>query len=137
VPSRPKRIDYDVAVDSELRATSDGRAPLDAGRGWTPEHLVLAALARCSLASLDYHARRMSIATTTSATASGAVTERDDGTWGFIDVECRLDVELEPMPPPDDLYGLLDRAERGCFVGSSLRPAPDYRWRVNGRDVRR
>jgi hypothetical protein len=55
---------------------------------------------------------------------------------GLFDVECSLDVSLDPAPPQDVLRGLLDRAERGCFIGSSLTPKPRYHWRVNGEEIR-
>jgi hypothetical protein len=31
---------------------------------------------------------------------------------------------------------LLDRAERGCFVGNSLTARPAYHWTVNGEAIR-
>ena len=130
---RPKRTEYGVAIDTSGSATADGRSPFEPGEGWTPEHLVLAALAYCSLASLAYHARRASLDVTASATAAGAVTQRADGVWALVDVRCDLDVRLEPEPP--DVAELTTKAERGCFVGASLAEKPAYRWTVNGRAV--
>jgi hypothetical protein len=82
--------------------------------------------------SLAYHARRLSVDTSAAAEASGAVAPRDDGSWGLIDIECRIDAELHPRPPGEPLRGLLRRAEAGCFVGASLSPKPIYHWTVNG-----
>jgi len=99
--------------------------------GWTPEHLVLAALARCSLASLRHHAEREGVAATGVAAASGVVTKRDaDGRYAFVELQCGLDVELEP--DPTDLPALLALAERDCFIGASLTAPVEYEWRVNG-----
>jgi organic hydroperoxide reductase OsmC/OhrA len=104
---------------------------------WTPEHLVLAGLARCTLTSLDFHAKRAGLNVTGSASAQGLVTKRDeDGRYAFVEIECGLDVELDPAPQGDAVKELLDLAERDCFVGASLTAKPRYEWRVNGEVVR-
>lgn len=120
---RPKRIEYAVEID--------GRDPTAFDPAWTPEHLVLAALARCSLAAFAHHARKDGVAVEASAAARGAISRRDDGSWGLVDIECAVDARLDPEP--SDLRDLLTRAERGCFVGASLAPAPRYVWTINGR----
>jgi organic hydroperoxide reductase OsmC/OhrA len=135
VPPRAKRTEYVVNVDRALRPSLDGgRALLDVPDDWTPEHLVLAALASCTLISLHHHARRAGVDITAQATARGAVSPREDGRWGFVDFECLVDVELDPTPPGDETAALLARAENGCFIGASLMPKPTYRWRVDGAD---
>ena len=60
----------------------------------------------------------------------------DDGRYAFTEIECGLDVRLDPALAGDALAELLDLAERDCFVGASLRTAPRYEWRVNGELVR-
>ncbi|MBA3413102.1 MAG: OsmC family protein [Actinobacteria bacterium] len=120
-------------MDRARRMQAEGLAELALPEQWTPEHLVLAALARCSLASLAFHVRRAELDFVASATASGAVARREDGGWGFVDLECALDVELEPALPQEELSALVARAERGCFVGASLSPRPQYRWQLNGQ----
>ena len=134
VPVRAKRKQYDIELERSGRATAEGDFPLELDDAWTPEHLLLLAVARCTLSALDHHARRASIRVSAGATAGGAVSERADGSWGFVDVECRLDVDLDPLPADDDLSSLLRSTERGCFVGASLDPKPTYRWRVNGEE---
>jgi organic hydroperoxide reductase OsmC/OhrA len=114
VPARPKRTEYAVEIG--------GRDPTAFDPAWTPEHLVLAALARCSLAALDHHARKDGISVEASATARGAISRRDDGSWGFVEIECAVDARLDPEP--SGTGDLLARAERGCFIGASLAPAP-------------
>ena len=121
----PRRSEYAVELESRNPAALDP--------AWTPEHLVLAALARCSLAALAYHAKREGVAAEAAARATGAVSRRDDGSWGFVELECAVEATLEPEP--DDAADLLARAERGCFIGASLDPKPRYSWIVNGRSV--
>ncbi len=123
----PKRFEYTVTVASGALAVDDE---------WTPEHLVLAALGRCTLKSLEFHAGRASISATGTAAAAAVVTKReDDGRYALVEVECGLDVELEPPPQAEQLAELLALAERDCFVGASLTAKPRYEWRVNGELV--
>ena len=129
-----KTFEYALSVDRAGRPAAEGGEPLELPEEWTAEHLVLAGLARCTLTSLRYHATRAGLDAVGSAEARGVVTKReDDGRYAFVEVECRLDVEIEPAP--DDLAELLAKAERDCFVGASLTAPPRYRWRVNGSDV--
>jgi hypothetical protein len=73
-----------------------------------------------------------------SASAEGVVARReDDGRYAFVEVECGLDVELDPALGGERLTELLDLAERDCFVGASLTAKPRYEWRVNGEVVAR
>jgi hypothetical protein len=89
------------------------------------------------LTSLDFHAKRRNVSARGSAAAEGLVTTRDDdGRYAFVEVECGLDVELDPLPAGDELVELLDLAERDCFIGASLTAKPRYEWRVNGELVR-
>lgn len=132
---RAKHFEYWINLDEEGKLSADGR-PVDLGEDASAEHLLLAALARCSLSSLAYFARQKGIEAHGSAFASGTVTRRDeDDRYGFAEIECRMEVELEGTPSDDELRPLLESAEWGCFVGASLRPAPRYKWRVNGRDL--
>lgn len=132
---RPRR-EYRIELSRGGTLITDRGNSLDVPPAWTPEHLVLAALARCTLLALEHHARRESLSAGIAATAHGEVDRREDGGWGFTRLDCALDVSFDPLPSTDDLQRLLDRAEHGCFVGASLTPKPTYRWRVNGVDVR-
>jgi uncharacterized OsmC-like protein len=127
---------YAVSVDRDWSARSDeGGAPIASEEAWTPEHLVLAGLARCTLTSLRHHAQRAGLELTSSAEATGTVTKRSsDDRYAFVEIAVELDVRLEP--PPENVRELLARAERDCFVGASLTVEPDYRWLVNGEEVR-
>jgi organic hydroperoxide reductase OsmC/OhrA len=132
VSPRPKRTDYSVAVERSGRAYAEGRIALEAPEGWTPEHVVLFALAACSLTSLRHHVRRAGLDHSASATATGAIGPREDGSWGFLEIACAIDADIDPAPSGNELPALLASAERGCFVGASLQPKPAYRWTVNG-----
>jgi uncharacterized OsmC-like protein len=136
MPSAPKEFRYAIGLDRAGRLTADGGSPLDLDDAWTPEHLMLAGLARCTLQSLRFHADRAGIDFLARASASGVVTKRaDDGRYAFVELDVDIDLELEPLPPREGLAALLAEAERDCFVGATLNPSPVYRWRVNGAQV--
>ncbi len=130
---RAKHFEYWITLDDD-GLTADGQ-PMQLAEA-SAEHLLLAGLARCSISSLVYFARQRNVEADASAYASGTVTRReDDDRYGFTNIECRMDVRLDGELGDDELRTLLQSAEWGCFVGASLRPAPRYKWRVNGRDL--
>ena len=134
----PKRFEYAASLGADGRLLAEGADPIDPGPAWTPEHLLLAGLMRCTLKSLRFHADRRGVSATGGATAEGLVTRREeDGRFALVSVECGLDVRLEPPPEAEGLRKLLDLAERDCFVGVSLTAKPRYEWRVNGEVVPR
>ena len=108
---RPKVLDYSIALDRRYRVSADGGSHEQLPRDFAPEHLVLAGLARCTLTSLAYHAGRAGIKiSSSSAVAKGEVTKRaSDGRYAFVDLECTLDVELQPAPDEATQRDLLAR----------------------------
>ncbi|HEU5215309.1 MAG TPA: OsmC family protein [Gaiellaceae bacterium] len=133
VKAKELRYAVDLATTGEV-STEDGVALVQAAE-WSPEHLLLAALVRCSLKSLRYHARRMGVdAGPATGSARTLVTKREtDGHYALVETEVELAVEIEPEP--HSLAELLALAERDCFIGSSLTAKPSYRWTVNGRTI--
>ena len=124
-----KRLEYTV--------TSRLGDPAHAEPDWTAEHLLLAGLARCSLSSLEYFAKRVNVEVSGTADADGIVTRRDaDGRFAFVETRVALDIQVEPALEGAELAKLLDSAEYGCFIGASLTAKPAYEWRVNGEPVR-
>ena len=131
---KAKEFRYGIELDRAGRLTADGHAPLELDPAWTPEHLVLAGLVRCTLQSLRHHADHGGVDFAGTARATARVTKRaGDERYAFVEIDVNLDLELEPLP--DDVRALLDKAERDCFVGASLQPSPNYRWRVNGTAI--
>ena len=128
--AKPKVLEYAVEVDRAGRMTVPGGAQLDAPEGWSPDHLLLAALVRCSIESLTYHARRAGHDVRAAGFASGTVTKRDeDGRYAFVDIDCAIDATLSPRT--SEVADLLLKAERDCFVGASLTIEPRYDWRIS------
>ena len=136
VANSAKTFSYVVSLDRDWTGTSDrGGSPLPNEPGWTPEHLLLAGLARCTLTSLRHHARLAGITATGAADARGRVTRREeDERYAFVELDVELDVSFEPKP--QDVRELLAKAERDCFVGASLTAPPRYSWIVDGEEIR-
>jgi organic hydroperoxide reductase OsmC/OhrA len=137
VSARTRVLQFDITVDRSGNARSAlGGSPIPREPEWWAEHLVLAGLVRCTLASLDYSARRAGVTVVSSGSAHGVVTKRDqDGLHAFVEIETTLEVEVEPVLDDDGLRGLLARAEHGCFASNSLIARPRHRWIVNGEEV--
>jgi organic hydroperoxide reductase OsmC/OhrA len=135
MPVKPRELRYAVDLGTGGEFVDEDAVRLDVPPEWTPEHLLLAALMRCSLTSLGYHAKQAGLTVgATSGSARGMVTKREsDERYAFVEVDTELAVELDPEP--DDLAGLLAQAERDCFIGASLTVKPSYRWTVNGRTI--
>jgi organic hydroperoxide reductase OsmC/OhrA len=134
---RPRVFEFDVTVDRDRVAHSSlGGSPLPRESEWWPEHYVLAGLVRCTLASMDYAARRAGSTCVGSGVAHGVVTRREeDGRYAFVEIEASFEVQLEPAPARETLPELVAKAEAGCFVGNSLTAKPRYRWRINGEEL--
>lgn len=130
--AKPKRFAYSVAVDHSGRISAEDEASfVDVGDEWTADHLLLAAVVRCSIVSLQFHARRANMSATASGSARGVVTRPEgEDRFRFVEIDVEIDGELDPPPDPAALGRLLLVAERDCFVGSSLVAKPAYRWRV-------
>jgi organic hydroperoxide reductase OsmC/OhrA len=128
VKAKEFRYAVDLGEGGVLR-TEDG-TPLGGGPEWTPEHLLLAGLLRCSLTSLRHHARRAGIEVTRATGSAKALFARreSDGRFAVTETEVVLEVGLEPQPGEAELGELLAKAERDCFIGASLTVAPSYRW---------
>jgi organic hydroperoxide reductase OsmC/OhrA len=137
MPTRPRVLHFDVTVDRAGDAHSAlGGSPLPREVEWWAEHLVLAGLVRCTLASMDYSARRAGLNSKGIGSAHGTVTKRaDDGLYAFVGIETTLEVDLAPAPEHAALRELVAHAERGCFVSNSLTAKPRHQWIVNGQAV--
>ena len=134
---KPRVLEFDVNVDRKRASRSGlGGSALGHEDEWWPEHFVLAALVRCTLASMDYSARRAGFDVAGQGRAHGTVTKRErDGLYAFVDIESRLEIELDPPPERDVAAELIAKAERGCFVSNSLETKPRHHWTINGEEI--
>lgn len=133
--ARARVFTFAVELDTDGTATSElGGDPLPVDGAWTPEHLVLAAVCRCTLASLAHHAARAGVAYRATSSASGVVTRREsDSRFAFVEIDLVVALEFDEVPGDDVLGPLVAKAERDCFVGASLTAKPRYEWTANGK----
>jgi organic hydroperoxide reductase OsmC/OhrA len=130
VATRAKVLEYAVDVDAGGRMTIPGGGQLVPPEGWSADHLLLAALVRCSIDSLTYHARRAGHTASASGEAQGTITKTEpDGRYRFVEIEVRIAAQLTPRA--SDVDELTAKAERDCFVGASLTVKPEYAWHVS------
>ena len=138
VAVRAKELRYAVDLTPAGELTDENGVVLDVPGEWSPEHLLLAALVRCSLKSLRHHAdaqgRRRALGLRQQPDARDASARPTTATHSSRPT-VELAVEIAPEPEPAALAELLALAERDCFVGSSLTAKPSYRWVVNGRTI--
>jgi uncharacterized OsmC-like protein len=128
---RAKVLEYAASVDRAGRISTGDGASLALGDEWSADDLLLAALVRCSVHSLAYHARRAGLDLVASGSARGTVTKPDGSErYRLVEVHVAIEAELDPRPEDAALAELLAKAERDCFVGASLTVSPTYDWRV-------
>jgi organic hydroperoxide reductase OsmC/OhrA len=125
-----KTFEYAVEFDAGGRLTIPGGGQFVTPEGWSADHLLLAALVRCSIDSFAYHARRAGHVVTGTGSAHGTITKTDDdGRYRFVAISVRLDMQLSPRA--SDPAPLIMKGERDCFVGASLTVKPEYEWHVS------
>jgi organic hydroperoxide reductase OsmC/OhrA len=128
--AQAKILEYAVELDRGGRFTIPGGGQLVPPEGWSADHLLLAAVVRCAIDSLAYHARRAEHEVTAFGSAQGSVTKSaDDGRYRFVAIDVRIDAQLTPRTSEPDL--LTAKAERDCFVAASLTVTPEYQWHLS------
>jgi organic hydroperoxide reductase OsmC/OhrA len=125
-----KTFEYAVEVDGGGRMTIPGGGQFVPPEGWSADHLLLAALVRCSMDAFAYHARRGGHEVAASGSAHGTITKSgDDNRYRFVSIAVRIDAQLTPRTNETD--DLVAKAQRDCFVGASLTVKPEYEWHVS------
>jgi organic hydroperoxide reductase OsmC/OhrA len=130
VPTSAKVFEYAAEIDRAGRMTIPGGAQIDPAEGWSADHLLLAALIRCSIDSFTYHARRAGHEVEAQGQARGTVTKASpEDRYAFVSLDVRIDAQLTPRATDSD--ELIANAERDCFVGASLKTKPTYDWQLS------
>ena len=128
--TRAKVFEYAVELDRGGRLTVPGGGQFVSPEGWSADHLLLAALVRCSIDSFAYHARRAGHEISASGEAQGKITKQgEDGRYRFVEIDVRIEVQLTPRTNETD--DLIAKAERDCFISASMNVKPTYTWHVS------
>ncbi len=130
MPTRAKVFEYAAEVDRAGRMTVPGGAQIDPPEGWSADHLLLAALIRCSIESLTYHARQAGHEVTAQGQAQGTITRTTpEDRYAFATIDVHIEAQLTPRTNEAD--ELTAKAERDCFIGASLKLKPVYDWQLS------
>jgi organic hydroperoxide reductase OsmC/OhrA len=86
---------------------------------WSPENLLLGALAACHHATIAAFARRHAIELREVRIEAEGLLDRTDRGLGFVSFKVRVDVDA-PSADPVALESLIRRAHDQCIVGRSL-----------------
>ena len=125
-----KILEYAVDVDNAGRMTIPGGGQFVPPEGWSADHMLLAALVRCSIDAFAYPARRAGHEVAASGEAQGTVTKSvEDGRYRFVEIDVRINAQLTPRT--NEVDDLVAKAERDCFIGASLTVKPEYVWHVS------
>ena len=131
-----KEFTYDVLLEDGGAMLADGAGAIDAPEAWKPDHFLVAALLRCTLQALRYHAERAGLEASGRGEGRALVTKRAaDERYALVEIVASYDIAIAPDPGDEGAAELVFKAERDCFVGASLTVEPEYRWNLNGRIV--
>jgi hypothetical protein len=123
-----------AAVDHAGKLFADADHGMSPDAAWTPEHLLLAALARRAVMSLHHRAAVAGHAAAGRATASAdrggrAAAPSLDAVWVGVDAE------MTPALEGDALVDLVRAAEHDTTWAIPLARRVRFSWRVNGESV--
>jgi organic hydroperoxide reductase OsmC/OhrA len=112
VVSAPGKDDLEVATPPEFRGGIEGV--------WSPEDLFVGSVAACYAVTLVAVAERRRVPLRgLEVGASGKVTQRSDGRFGFTEVVLEATATTDPGYE-EELAAAAETAERGCLVSASL-----------------
>ena len=94
-----KEFTYDVLLEDGGVMLADGTGAIDAPEAWKPDHFLVAALLRCTLQSLRYHADRAGLEASGRGEGRALVTKRaEDERYAVVEIVVSYDIALESDP---------------------------------------
>jgi peroxiredoxin-like protein len=115
--------------DDRATLTADGMPSLRSapplefggpGDAWSPEHLLLAAVASCYFFTLRAVTAASKLQLDGLALGVEGTVDRTDGRLRFTDVTVRPELRLAPGVDEDRVRRALDKAGRACLVSASM-----------------
>jgi hypothetical protein len=99
-----KEFTYDVLLEDGGVMLADGTGAIDAPEAWKPDHFLVAALLRCTLQSLRYHADRAGLEASGRGEGRALVTKRaEDERYALVEIVVSYDIALESDPGDEGL----------------------------------
>jgi len=119
------------ATDSgRVVLSHEGVAPIESsppvefggpGDAWSPEGLLVAAVADCFILTFRAVARAVKLEWSDLKVAVEGTLERVDGQSSFTHFEVRATLEAAAGTNRDQAVAALERAEHGCLISNSLK----------------
>ena len=109
--------------------------PLDfggSGDAWSPEQLLLGAVASCFLLTFRAIAQGSKIDYTSIEVAGEGVVDRYDGVMRFTEIVLRPRLSLPPGADRVRVERALEKAKRACLVSASLTPVTQLEPEIMG-----
>jgi peroxiredoxin-like protein len=111
-----------VETDSAPRTINFSAPPEFQGEPglWTPEHLLMAAVASCFVSTFRAMAEISGLAVQALRVSADGTLEKTEGGFRFTTITLRPVVEVPGEPDAARTLRLLQKTERSCFVARSL-----------------
>jgi len=139
---------YHVNVEAEgqnhTKISSPGLTPLVSappaefdgpGDLWSPETLFVGAVADCFVLTFKAIASTARLKWTNIQCAAEGILDRADDGVRFTDVFLRVRLKVPAETDPERAHRLLEKAEKACLVGNSLRFRPLLQCEVVAEEV--
>jgi peroxiredoxin-like protein len=134
---KPLPHHYNVTVTTNekhrVEITSPGLAPFVSappaefggpGNLWSPETLILAAVADCFVLTFRAIANVAKLQWSDLACNAGGTVDRSDGVIRFTDIVLRVSLSLPAGSDSSKAESLLHKVEKACLIGNSLKFEP-------------
>ncbi len=133
------RVDAEAAACGRVILCHAGVDPIESsapvefdgpGDAWSPEGLLVAAVADCFILTFRAIARARELAWVSLAVEVTGVLDRAEGVTAFVRFDVVARLEVTPGTDPAQAEAALQRAERGCLISNSLKAAVHLETRV-------
>jgi len=92
----------------------------ESGR-WTPEHLLVAAVASCFVSTFSGIAEKSRLEFASFSMDAEGVLGNEDGIWRFTEIKLRPVVAILDEVDRDRIIHLLEKAQKSCLIARSLQ----------------
>ncbi len=113
-----------VVLSSDGLTSIDSAAPAEfggPGDRWSPESLLVAAIADCFALSFRAIARASHLQWTSLTCEAQGMLERVERVTQFSAFKLTVTLDVPPTTAPDKALKLLEKAEKSCLISNSLK----------------
>lgn len=123
------RVALRAQPEDDIALTADGLVNIETappaefggpGNRWSPETLLVAAVADCFALSFRAIARASRLSWQSLACEAEGVLDQRDGVTRFVEFRIHVDLELAERADAEKAHRLLQKAERVCLITNSL-----------------